>query len=223
MKVLNIAKRLGSLSASLLCCLIFTSCHCDHDEPAVFNKGHVLCSDGTVMSLCKYRESKKEAVGIVFDVNNDSDSDILGYAVYIKECPELAFADECGVAQNSSASLTEKDGNTNTYSIYTTEEVSSPMAEYVFDIWPYGQSAYIPSVTELRLLYASKDYVNERIRAVGGDPISDDDSACWIWSSTEVEGQQENKAWLFSMNYGSIIETPKNQAHQFRPIIAIRK
>ena len=44
---------------------------------------------------------------------------------------------------------------------------------------------------------------------------------CWIWSSTEVEGQKENKAWLYSLQSGTIQETPKNQEHEFRPIITI--
>lgn len=209
--------------ASLLTVTSLSSCHCDHDEPAIFRKGHVLCTDGTVMSLCDYVKSSKQAIGIVYHVNEDPESDILGYAVYINESPAVAFADSCGVRQNTSASLSEIDGNTNTYSVYTTAEVSSPMASYVFDLWPYGQSAYIPSVSELRLLYAEKDFVNERITAVGGEPISDDDADCWLWSSTEVSGQEENKAWLFSMNYADIIETPKNQPHRIRPVMAIRK
>jgi len=205
--------------------VLLSSCHCDHEtEPkAPFKIGHVLCTDGTIMSLCDYVKSSKEAVGIVFQVNENQQDDILGYATYIHATDKVAFADSLGVAQNTSTSLSEMDGNKNTYAIHTTKGVNSELADLVFDLWPYGQSAYIPSVAELRLLFSVRDFVNERIVAVGGEPLYDDDENCWLWSSTEVEGQAENKAWLFSMNYGDIQETPKNHQHQVRPIIAIRK
>lgn len=225
---MNILLKIKSaIGIALVCFLMigFSSCHCDHEcEPkAPFKVGHVLCTDGTVLSLCEYVKSTKQAAGIVFHVNESPDSAIMGYAVYINKNEPKAFADSCGVSQGTSASLSQLDGNTNTYAIYKTQDVRSPMAELVFDLWRYGQSAYIPSVAELRLLRNNLDFVNERILAVGGDPISDDFSECWLWSSTEVEGQEADKAWLFSMNYGDIHETPKNQPHQVRPIVAIRK
>ena len=64
---------------------------------------------------------------------------------------------------------------------------------------------------------------NECITEVGGTPINLNPSECWLWSSTEVEGQKENKAWLHSLQSGTIQETPKNQEHKFRPIISIYK
>ena len=216
-KVFSLSVVIGSV--------LFSSCHCDHeDEPSIpFKVGHVLCTDGSIMSLCNYVKSSKEAVGIVFHVNDVVSDGVLGYAIYITQPESASFADFCGVAQGTSASLTELDGNTNTYSLYKTADVNSPMADMVFNMWTYGQSAYIPSVAELRLLYANKDFVNERLLAVGGDPISDESGDCWIWSSTEVAGQEDSKGWLFSMNYGDIHETPKDQNHVVRPIIAIRK
>ena len=36
--------------------------------------------------------------------------------------------------------------------MYETEETASPMAEAVFALWKYGQSAYVPSVAQMRLL-----------------------------------------------------------------------
>ncbi|KAA5299734.1 DUF1566 domain-containing protein, partial [Phocaeicola dorei] len=44
---------------------------------------------------------------------------------------------------------------------------------------------------------------------------------CWYWTSTEVEGQQTVKAWLYSTASGTMQETPKTQAHKVRPIITI--
>lgn len=209
-----------SLSTGLLSCAT-----CDHEDGPVapFKIGHILCTDGTVMSLCDYIKSEKEAIGIVFHVNSDYSASEQGYAVYIHESMPVQFADSCGVAQGTSASLTEEDGNENTYALYTTKGVGSPMATQVFDMWRYGQSAYIPSVAQLKLLRNELENVNRRIEAVGGDPIMTDYQNCWLWSSTEVEGQQADKAWLYSMNYGTIQETPKNQIHQIRPIITIRK
>ena len=202
-----------------------SSCHCEHmDEPTMpFKIGQVLCTDGSVISLCDFRTSTKEPVGIIFHVNDSPEDDVLGYAVYIHETDKVEFATECGTVQNTSASLADRDGNENTYAIYSTTGVDSPMANLVFDLWTYGQSAYIPSVAELQLLYRNRDYVNQRILAVGGEPLRSDSENCWLWSSTEVSGQEADKAWLFSMNYGDIQETPKNQPHQIRPVIAIRK
>lgn len=220
MKTLKIS--LLAVAAAVVCGL--ASCVCHHfDTTAPFKVGHVLCSDGTVLSLCEYVKTDKEAIGIVFKVNADPNATDLGYAVCIHDVGELAFADELNVKQGTSCSLDLEDGNTNTYAIYSTEDVKSPMANLVFNLWPYGQSAYVPSVAQLRLLFANKDFVNRRIEAVGGEPILEGNEDCWMWSSTEVDGQQADKAWLFSMNYGSIQETPKNQPHKVRPIVTIKK
>ena len=105
--------------------------------------------------------------------------------------------------------------------MYRNEEVKSPLAVYVFDMWRYGQSAYIPSVKQLTYLYQQIGFINQRIEAVGGLPLSLQPGDCWLWTSTEVEGQRDSKAWLFSMQSGTIQETPKDQAHKFRPVISI--
>jgi citrate synthase len=44
---------------------------------------------------------------------------------------------------------------------------------------------------------------------------------CWYWTSTEVEGQETAKAWLFSMGSGAIQETPKLQGHKVRAIVTL--
>ena len=183
--------------------------------------GNVVCSDGTVLSATDFTNSGKEPVAIVYHVNKNPDINCLGYAVYIHDMAPQAFADSLGVEQETSASLTDEDGNANTYALYNCEDVSSSMAIKVFDMWSYGQSAYVPSIRQLSYLFPVRYAVNEQIKAVGGEPISLEPSDCWLWSSTEVDGQTENKAWLFSMQSGTYQETPKNQAHRFRPIISI--
>ena len=87
----------------------------------------------------------------------------------------------------------------------------------------YAPEYVIPSVRQLSYLFAVRYQINECITEVGGTPINLNPSECWLWSSTEVEGQKENKAWLHSLQSGTIQETPKNQEHKFRPIISIYK
>lgn len=201
------------------------SCECHHfDEPPVTMKvGHVLCTDGEVMPLCKFLESSKAAIGIVFYLNNNPDAANKGFAVYLNDLEPAAFAEELGFEQGTSCSLSKLDGNANTFAIYSAEDVKSPMAEEVFSIWSHKQSAYIPSVQQLRLLREAKDNINERIALCGGDPLPDDADECWYWSSTEVSGQNTHKAWLFSIHSGAVLETPKNVPHKIRPIITITR
>lgn len=204
---------------------MLTSCHCEHEEDdgllSSLQVGNVVCSDGNILSMDKFKQSDKEAVAIVFHVNRSAEADNLGYAVYIHDIEPLAFADSLGIDQGTSASLTEEDGNKNTYSLFNNDEVKSPMAIKTFDLWSYGQSAYIPSVRQLSYLFAVRHQINKCITEVGGTSINLNPGECWLWSSTEVEGQKENKAWLYSMQSGTIQETPKDQPHKSRPIISI--
>ena len=117
--------------------------------------------------------------------------------------------------------MTAYDGNENTFALYDTDDVSSPMAMQVFDMWRYGQSAYVPSVAQMRLLYAAKASINPYIKSCGGELLPDDADECWYWTSTEVEGQETAKAWLFSMGSGAIQETPKLQGHKVRAIVTL--
>ena len=205
--------KLRNLFLSLLAgsTLFITSCEeCDHEGnqsiASSLQVGDVVCS---------------EPVAIVYHVNRNPEIKALGYAVSIRDVASAAFADSLGVEQETSASLEKEDGNENTHAMYRNEEVKSPLAVYVFDMWRYGQSAYIPSVKQLTYLYQQIGLVNQRIEAVGGLPISLQPGDCWLWTSTEVEGQKDSKAWLFSMQSGTIQETPKDQAHKFRPVISI--
>lgn len=215
------------LPIELLGMIALASCECDHEEElsaiSELHVGSVVCADGTVLSEKRFEESGKEAMGIVFHVDSDNELGNLGYAVYIHDMEPLAFADTLGVDQETFGSLSEEDGNENTYSLFHCEDVTSPMAIKVFDMWRYGQSAYVPSVRQLAYLFQNRYYVNERITAVGGTPVSLEPGDCWLWSSTEVEGQKESKAWLYSMQSGFIQETQKDQPHKFRPVVSIKR
>ena len=144
-------------------------------------------------------------------------------AVYLWDIAPAAFADSLGVAQGTSADIEALDGNMNTFALYDTRETASPMAEAVFDLWRYGQSAYIPSVAQMRLLYAVRETVNPVIERCGGHPLPLDENDCWYWTSTEVTGQETAKAWLYSTGSGAMQETPKTQAHKVRPIITLNR
>lgn len=202
------------------------SCDCDHnlEEPYPFKLGWIVCTDGEVISFCDYTQSDKEAIAIVYHVVPDHNSPIAGYAVYLDDRKSLAFADSLNVAQGTSKDVSALDGNENTFAMYASaEEVNSPLANHVFDMWKFGQSAYIPSVAQLKQIYSVKDYINPRIEAIGGDILPGEPEECWYWSSTEVEGQDIAKAWLLSMQSGAMQETPKDQRHKLRPVITLYK
>lgn len=208
------------------CCIavLLTACdrHSDFPDTAI-KVGHILCTDGNVMSYEDYVNSGKEAIGVVFHLNHNGETGGDGYAVYLHDLPPEAFADDIGTSQGTSADVTAYDGNKNTFALFTTGDVSSPLAEQVFDIWCYGQSAYIPSVAEMRLLYAVKNEVNQSIKLCGGTLLPDEPAHCWYWTSTEVQGQEMAKAWLYSLSSGAMQETPKLQGHKARPIITLNK
>ena len=196
--------------------------HIDVPDTAV-RPGHILCEDGTALPYAQYEQSGKKAIAVVFDTEKRGDTEGDGYAVYLWDIAPQAFADSLGIAQGTSADIMAYDGNENTFALYDTQETASPMAEAVFDLWRYGQSAYVPSVAEMRLLYTMRKIINPVIEQWGGEPLPLDENDCWYWTSTEVEKQQTAKAWLYSMGSGAMQETPKVQAHKVRPIITINE
>lgn len=199
-----------------------TSCDGHHPEPDMGMKvGDVLCADGQILPMESWKKSGKEGIGIVFHVNSNPDIEGRGYAVYLNDLEPVAFADSIGVKQGTSADAYALDGNSNTYALMSQRNVGSPMAEAVFELWRYGQSAYIPSVAQLRLLKEVRSRINAGLDAIGGVPVSDTPDGCWYWSSTEVAGQETVKSWLYSLSQGAMQETPKTQSHKVRPIITI--
>ena len=205
---------------ALLC--VACDAHIDVPDTAV-RPGHVLCEDGTALPYNEYERSGKRAIAVVFDIERRDGVQGDGYAVYLWDIAPVAFADSLGIEQGTSADVTAYDGNTNTFALYDTRETASPMTEAVFDLWRYGQSAYVPSVAQMRLLYAIREMVNPVIERCGGEPLPQTGDDCWYWTSTEVEGQQTAKAWLYSVGSGAMQETPKIQSHRVRPIITLNR
>lgn len=210
---------LESVCAGLMA-VIMASCDAHREFPDTAMKTcDILCTDGKVVRYEDMESQGKTPIAVVFHINQNDQLPGTGYAVYLWDIGQEAYCDSVGMKQSTSSSLTAYDGNANTYAMYASG--TSPAAETVFDIWRYGQSAYIPSVSEIRLLYASKNVVNDYIRKCGGDAIPDNPDECWYWTSTEVKDMESAKAWLFSLASGALQETPKEQSHKIRPIITL--
>lgn len=205
-----------------LIAMLFASCDEHRDFPDISTKpGHILLTTGKVVSAEDYKNHGGTPIAVVYYIKQSNEDAGLGYAVYLHDIPEAQFCDSIGTKQGTSADATAFDGNSNTYAMFASGV--SPAANAVYDMWKYGQSAYIPSIAQLRLLYAAKESINPYIKMCGGDPLPDEADECWYWSSTEVEGQDMYKAWLYSINSGAMQETPKEQAHKIRPIITINE
>lgn len=220
----SIKTKICRLLPAILAAILLMGCdaHIMEKDTSV-RPGHILCVDGSIMPYDDYAISGKEAIAVVFHTNPTGETAGNDYAVYLWDTAPKAFADSLGIEQGTSAMTDAFDGNENTFAIYDTKETTSPMAETVFDMWRYGQSAFIPSVAEMRLMYSARLTINPIIEKCGGDTLPSATDECWYWTSTEVDGQQTAKAWLFSMGSGVIQETPKIKSHKLRPIISIYK
>ncbi len=207
--------------------LCFWLCSCDgHNEIIDTGEvGKVLCTDGHVRTYEDMVANKKEPIAVVFygntSIGEESGSNV--FAVYLYDVDGLQYADSLGVSQGSSADITALDGKENTYAIMSKSDVTSPMANWVFEMWPFGQSAYIGSVMQYRLLYANLNAVNNTLKKLGGDLIPITVDNCWYWTSTEVSGAQTGQAWLISMESGTIQETPKTVRAKIRPIVTVHR
>jgi hypothetical protein len=221
---ISVIKKYGLMAMAMMV-VVHGMTSCDDHETIDTNihVGHVLCSDGNVLTADDCKKQGKEPVAIVFYTSKDNNDNGEGLAVGLKEISAVAFSDTLGVNQGTTASTTNKDGNANTFALYSNSKAGSPLAKEVFAVWRYGQSAYIPSVAEMRLLYAAIDVVNPLMVRFGGDPIARQNNGCWYWTSTEVEGQASAKAWLYSLGTGAMQETPKTEAHPARYIITLNR
>jgi hypothetical protein len=202
--------------------LALTACDDHIDVPERTTKAsHVVCESGKVIPYESLNPSDPP-IAVVFYVNRGEDIPDEGYAVYLWDISSETLCDSIGVKQGTSADLSGFDGNENTYALYSNKEAPSPLAERVFAMWRYGQSAYIPSVAQMQLLYQSRHIINPMIEKCGGTPLPTEEPNCWYWTSTEVKGQEAAKAWLFSLVSGALQETPKIQSHRARPIITVK-
>lgn len=92
---------LGMMLATMLG---LVACDEHRDFPDTGMKvGHILCTDGEVMSYEDYNQSGKEAIAVVFHLNRDEAVAGNGYAVYLHDLAPEAFADSIGIVQGTSA------------------------------------------------------------------------------------------------------------------------
>jgi len=222
--------------AVLLSCL--TSCD-EHEalQPVdlSFHPGYIVGDDGRVYSdVDKLEQSNVKATAVIFTELIDEERYL---AVLLNVQESDAFCTSY-VATGVSSNITSYDGFSNTVAMQSVKgidsvsisgtkiEIECPIAKRAFNIHAVGQSDFLPSVAELRYLYANKEKVNKVFSALEEAGYKVDKLSygnvndCWLWSSTEVEVNPVNQAWLFSMSSGTIHETPKTQQHPSRLIMS---
>lgn len=219
----NIFKTFPVVILSLLISSAMVSCD---EHEAIDNGvyvGHILCNDHSTMSVEDYlAQDRLKAVAVVFAVANESHPTL---AVLLEDNPPMQFADSLGMSLGCSSDIGAYNGFSNTSNMQNAHDAKtgygSPIADYVFRSHEYGQSDYIPSVAEIRKLAASLPVVNPVLERVGGDPISTSGSRGWYWTSTTVSANPQSQAWLCSMSTGGIQETPQDEYHVSRGIVAL--
>jgi hypothetical protein len=203
--------------------LFFASC----DEHEVLDldvhTGNILCDDGQVLSTDAYfSQDASKAVAVVFAPQTEEHPVL---AVLLDEIAPVAFCDSLGLELGTSCDETAFDGYENTTAMQNNRDSrsgkGSPLADEAFTYHYYWQSDYIPSVSEMGLLYLARDQVNPILERCGGTPLYDDaaGSLCWYWTSTEVEQNKGRQAWLFSMSDGSRHRAPKTNEYRARAIV----
>lgn len=116
-------KKLFSILA-VAATVLLTACDEHQDFPDTAMKvTHILTTDGKVMPYETYEQSCKQAIAVVFNVNQREEMEGNGYAVYLWDIAPEAFADSIGVEQDTSCDLTAYDGNKNTFALYGTTDV----------------------------------------------------------------------------------------------------
>ena len=165
-------KILHTIYAALIM-LAIASCDEHREFPDTAMKTcDILCTDGKVVRYEDMKSQGKTPIAVVFHINQSNDMQGTAYAVYLWDIASDAYCYSIGMKQSTSANLTAYDGNDNTHAMYASG--TSPAARAVFDMWQYGQSAYIPSVAEMRLLFTARDVVNTYIKKCNGDIIPDE-------------------------------------------------
>ena len=196
---------------------------CDEHEPTdhQLHVGYILCDDHSCLDAQSFfDQSSKKAVGVIFAESTDEHPAL---AVMLNET-QGAFCDSLGLENGTSKDITAFDGFTNTISMFQSKMKDAgkgcPISETMFRFHHGGQSDYIPSVAEQRLLVKSAGYINDIIAELGGTPIDLTDDT-WYWTSTAVKENPGYQAWLCSSARGGIIETPKTEIHKARGIVRI--
>lgn len=211
--------RTVSLAALLMASAIATSCDSHEPYDPDVHIGYILCDDHTCMDTATYfNQTRRKAIGVVFAERTALHPALI---VNIRETSG-AFCDSVGMSNGTSGDLAELDGFANTIAMYQSYNYEtgkgSPIAMAMMDFHEKGQSDYIPSVAEQRMLQRAATTINPIIRRCGGTAI-DTGSDGWYWTSTEVKENSGAQAWLCSSANGGIMPTPKTEEHKVRAIL----
>ena len=211
------------LSMMLMVAITIFSTSCDNHEPIDrdIHVGYVLCNDHSCMDTASYfNQTKRKAVGVVFAEKTDEHPAL---AVMFDEVNEV-FCDSVGMVNGTSTDVTSFCGFKNTVAMYNSYSAEtgkgSPLAMEMINFHTNGQSDYLPSVAEQRLLASSSRVINPVLERLGGTPIALEGDCCY-WTSTEVEDNPGVQAWLCTTDNGRVLATPKTQRHKARAIVEI--
>lgn len=205
----------------MLLSLTVTSCDDYQKSDSVIHIGYLLLDNHNCVSYERYKENPiGKPVGVIFAEKTD-DHPLM--AVMLHEVTDV-FCDSIGMDNNTSGNITKYDGAENTAAMYKSRNEESgkgcPLANRMMSFHENGQSDYLPSVAEMRLLCKAIPYINTTIMKIGGTPLQVEGDT-WYWTSTEVSYNKGMQAWLCSSKNGGILETPKEQRHKARAIVRV--
>lgn len=210
------------LLASLLLVTVLAACD-EHEKEYIDTRmyvGQIVLDNGRVVNLSDYDKETMKALGVIYAVDNDgSRFNGRAYAVLLKELTPKQFSDSLNLSLKTSTSMTDYKGFDNTFSMY--DSGCSPLAVSVMYRLPYFQSAFIPSLQEMRLMYESKKVVNPILKELGGDGFPEDASECYYWTSTEVANHEGYQAYTYSMSGGQPLPAVKTMTYPARPVILL--
>lgn len=197
---------------------------CDEHEKEYIDSnlyvGQVVLDNGKVVNLADFDKDNMKALAVIYAVdNNGTRFEGRAYAVLLKELTPKMFSDSLNLSLKTSTDMTAYKGFDNTFNMY--DSGCSPLAVSVMYRLPYFQSAFIPSLQEMRMMYETKKAVNPVLQALGGDTFPEEASECYYWTSTEVANHEGYQAYTYSMSGGQPLPAFKTMEYPARPVILL--
>lgn len=216
------------LILALITSTIISSCT-KHEKiiDTSFQPGNILCSDGSIIHPSEYKNSSKQAVGIVFWCNNiqDTSTSVIGYAISLQDLPAEQLINTSENISSVSEDETSFDGEANTAAIKEFAEKDSiecPAITSVYNYVPYGYDGwYIGSVAQYKIAALNYPKIKATLDVVG----QSDYFSGTYWTSTENgSGEQTSMffAYTIHLENGTVSSSNKMKTNKIRPIITIR-
>lgn len=208
----------------LLFLLLFFFTGCEKEDISdSLSIGNIYCSDGSTVNPKNYTESGKQAVGVIFWVN-ESNSDPKALAVGLKDLNPAIWADSLFAISNVSTDLLAFDGISNTASIVTWGIDNGRKTPAISNAYNYSILGVVgwfaPSYGEAKYLFSQKNKVESSFNICNGNLFSD-----WYWTSTQDGSGDDNSklnAVAISLKEGNATVSKKFNEFPVRPIIAIK-